>query len=132
MPGTNRKMPKKMRGGGMAAKPKAAPMKKGGAAKKKTTAKIIPRGDNLLRNPGGGFVKKDGGALPTKAPDFVPAPKTTRSAQKLKDLPLRKKDGGAVKKMRGGGMMAKPKAAPMKKGGGVTKSRVRSSSKKAL
>ncbi len=37
-----------------------------------------------------------------------------------------------VKRMRGGGMVAKPKAAPMKKGGGVTKSRVRSSSKKAL
>jgi hypothetical protein len=28
MPGTNRKMPKKMRGGGMMAKPKKAPMKK--------------------------------------------------------------------------------------------------------
>ena len=38
MPGTNRKMPKKMRGGGMAAKPKAMPvppgMRKGGMAKK--------------------------------------------------------------------------------------------------
>jgi len=28
MPGPNRKMPKKMRGGGMMAKPKKAPMKK--------------------------------------------------------------------------------------------------------
>ena len=50
---------------------------------------------------------------------------------KPKAAPM-KKGGGAVKKMRGGGMAAKPKAAPMKKGGGVTKSRVRSSSKKAL
>ena len=129
MPGTNRKMAKKkqapvkkMRGGAMMAKPKAAPMKKGGAAKKKTTAKVIPRADNP-------------GFLPKKAPSVSPGTSggfLKKSPPKLKDLPLRKKDGGAVKKMRGGGMAAKPKAAPMKKGGGVTKSRVRSSSKKAL
>jgi hypothetical protein len=93
----------------MMAKPKAAPMKKGGAAKKKTTTTGTP--------------------IPVKATIFG---EPLKRKPKLKDLPLRKKDGGAVKKMRGGGMMAKPKAAPMKKGGGVTKSRVRSSSQKAL
>lgn len=45
---------------------------------------------------------------------------------------MKMRNGGGVKKMRGGGMAAKPKAAPMKKGGGAMKSRVRSSSKKAL
>ena len=45
---------------------------------------------------------------------------------------MKMRSGGGVKKMRGGGMAAKPKAAPMKKGGGAMKSRVRSSSKKAL
>jgi hypothetical protein len=74
-------------------------------------------------------------------------PGTNRKMAKKKQAPVKKmrggammakpkaapmKKGGAVKKMRGGGMMAKPKAAPMKKGGGVTKSRVRSSSQKAL
>lgn len=45
MPGTNRKMPKKMRGGGMVAKPKAAPMKKGGGvnAHKKEAMKSPPK-----------------------------------------------------------------------------------------
>ena len=53
MPGTNRKMPKKMRGGGMAAKPmgmrgggmapkpKARPMKKGGAAVRSCSKKPL-------------------------------------------------------------------------------------------
>lgn len=53
MPGTNRKMPKKMRGGGMAAKPmgmrgggmaakaKAKPMKKGGAAVRSCSKKPL-------------------------------------------------------------------------------------------
>ena len=51
-------------------------------------------------------------------------PGTNRKMAKKKQAP--------VKKMRGGAMVAKPKAAPMKKGGGATKSRVRSSSKKAF
>ena len=67
-------------------------------------------------------------------------PGTNRKMAKKKQAP--------VKKMRGGAMMAKPKAAPMKKGGAVKKmrgggmaakpmnfsggGRVRSSSQKAL
>ena len=62
MPGTNRKMPKKMRGGGMAAKPKAMPvppgMRKGGMAKKDD----VPPG----MKDGGGAMKAKKKAKPKK------------------------------------------------------------------
>jgi len=60
MPGTNRKMPKKMRGGGMMAKPKKAPVKKmrgGGAMAKPKKAPV-----KKMRGGGGVMAMKKGGA----------------------------------------------------------------------
>jgi len=79
-----------------------------------------------MRN-GGGVKKMRGGAMAAKPVGFDPKSDDYYGAPS--GTPVKYKP---VKKMRGGGMAAKPKAAPMKKGGGVTKSRVRSSSKKAL
>lgn len=68
MPGTNRKMPKKMRGGGMAAKPKAMPvppgMRKGGMAKKDKPPGMRGGGMAMKDKPPG--MKNGGDAMKAK------------------------------------------------------------------
>ena len=128
MPGMKRKMPKKMRGGGMAA-PKAMPLKKGGGLRSggaKKSSRIVP-------DESGGRKKAPLGMEISlgKRPDPV-VPDESGGRKKLKPAPnkgasmlpknVRNKmgfmrDGGAVKK---------------KSGGGVSKSAVRSCSKKPL
>ena len=118
MPGTNRKMPKKMRGGGMAAKPKAMPkampMKKGGRVKGRSMPTPVPPMEMTEKKVTPVIPDESGGRKKLK-----PAP--NRGASML-PKPVRNKmgfmqNGGAVKKAAGGG---------------VNKSAVRSSSKKPL
>jgi len=130
MPGINRKMPKKMRGGGMAAKPKAMPKKmRGGGMAAKPKAMPMKKG---------GRVK--GRSMPTPVPPMEMTEK--------KVTPVMPDESGGRKKLKpapnkGASMLPKPvrnkmgfmrNGGAVKKaaGGGVNKSAVRSSSKKPL
>ena len=93
--GPKKGMVKKMRGGGMAAKPKVGPkkMRSGGAVKK-------------MR--GGGMAKKE---VPEENKGLAKLPKAVRNKMGYM------RSGGAVKKMRSGGAVKK-----MAKGGAAVRS----------
>jgi len=114
MPGMNRKMPKKMRGGSMAAKPKAMPMKKGGRVKGRSMPTPVPPMEMTEKKVTPVMPDESGGRkklkpAPNKGASMLP--KNVRNKMGFM------RDGGAVKK---------------KSGGGVSKSAVRSCSKKPL
>ena len=121
MPGMSRKMPKKMRGGGGAAKPKAMPLKRGGGVRGRG---VRGRGQrSVVPGPSFEVAEKTG---PRIVPDesggrkkLKPAPNKGASMlpRDVRNKMGFMRDGGAVKK---------------KMGGGVSKSAVRSSSKKPL
>jgi len=137
MPGMNRKMPKKMRGGGMA-KAKAMPLKRGGGVRSGRNKELTPPegGKKVPRSISEGLKALSTRApsmevSPAKRPDPI-VPDESGGRKKLNPAPnkgasmlpknVRNKmgfmrDGGAVKK---------------KSGGGVSKSAVRSCSKKPL
>jgi hypothetical protein len=122
MPGISRKMPKKMRGGGGAAKPKAMPLKRGGGVRGRGVRgrgqrSMVPGPSFEVAEQTGPRIVPDesGGRKKLKpAPQPVPATMLPRDVRNNMGF---MRDGGAVKK---------------KMGGGVSKSAVRSSSKKPL
>lgn len=115
MPGISRKMPKKMRGSGGAAKPKAMPLKRGGGVRGRGQRSVVPgpsfevaekTGPRIVPDESGGRKKLK--PAPNKGASMLP--RDVRNKMGFM------RDGGAVKKA----------------GGAVSKSAVRSSSKKPL
>jgi len=132
MPGMSRKMPKKMRGGGGMAKAKAMPLKRGGGVRGRGGPKLAPKAIKpkpfipFIPPPSKRSFEIEEQTRPLIVPDesggrkkLKPAP--NKGASMLPKNVRTKmgfmRDGGAVKK---------------KSGGGVSKSAVRSSSKKPL
>jgi hypothetical protein len=116
MPGMSRKMPKKMRGGGGMAKAKAMPLKRGGGVRGRGRRSVVQGPSFEIEEQTRPLIVPDesGGRkklkpAPNKGASMLP--KNVRNKMGFM------RDGGAVKK---------------KSGGGVSKSAVRSCSKKPL
>lgn len=135
MPGMNRKMPKKMRGGGMA-KAKAMPLKRGGGVRSGGGKSASSGGKKVPRSLSESLKtlstrKPSMEVSPAKRPDPI-VPDESGGRKKLKPAPnkgaamLPKNVRNKMGFMRNGGAVKK------KSGGGVSKSAVRSSSKKPL
>lgn len=121
MPGMSRKMPKKMRGGGGAAKPKAMPLKRGGGVRGRGVGGRGQR--SMVPGPSFEVEEKTG---PRIVPDESGGRKKLKPAPNKGASMLPKNVRNKMGFMRNGGAVKK------KSGGGVSKSAVRSSSKKPL